>query len=55
MITWEVEEVSGAKLGDGRLKVQLIKLAARFADKPASRRFGFPRIRNFIEGSSIGG
>ena len=36
MTTWAMEEFAGAKLGDGRLKVRLIKLAARFADKPTA-------------------
>ena len=29
MATWAMEELAGAKLGDGRLNERLIKLAAR--------------------------
>ena len=36
MATWAMEEFAGAKLGDGRLNDRLIKLAARFADKPTA-------------------
>ena len=36
MTTWAMEEFCGAKLGDGRLKLRLIKLATRFADKPTA-------------------
>jgi hypothetical protein len=36
MMTWAAEEFAGAKLGDGRLNRRLIKLAARFADKPTA-------------------
>ena len=36
MTTWAMEEFAGAKLGDGRLNERLIKLAARFADKPTA-------------------
>ena len=36
MTTWAMEEFAGAKLGDGRLNDRLIKLAARFADKPTA-------------------
>ena len=36
MTTWAMEEFAGAKLGDGRLNGRLIKLAARFADKPTA-------------------
>lgn len=36
MMTWVIGEFSGTKLGDGRLNDQLIKLAARFADKPTA-------------------
>jgi hypothetical protein len=36
MTTWAMEEFSGAKLGDGRLNLRLIKLATRFADKPTA-------------------
>ena len=36
MTTWAMEELAGAKLGDGRLNDRLIKLAARFADKPTA-------------------
>ena len=36
METWAMEELAGAKLGDGRLNDRLIKLAARFADKPTA-------------------
>ena len=31
-----MEEFAGAQLGDGRLNERLIKLAARFADKPTA-------------------
>lgn len=34
MATWAMEEFAEAKLGDGRQWQLLIKLAARFADKP---------------------
>ncbi len=37
MTTWAMEELAGAKLGDGRLNVRRIKRAARFADKPTAR------------------
>lgn len=36
MATWAMEEFAGAKLGDERLNKRLIKLAARFADKPTA-------------------
>lgn len=36
MTTWAMEEFGGAELGDGRLRQRLIKLAARFADKPTA-------------------
>jgi len=36
MTTWAMEEFCGAKLGDGRLNLRLIKLATRFADKPTA-------------------
>ena len=36
MTTWAMDEFSGAKLGDGRLNLRLIKLATRFADKPTA-------------------
>ncbi len=36
MTTWAMEEFAGAKLGDVRLNERLIKLAARFADKPTA-------------------
>ena len=36
MTTWAMEEFAGAALGDGRLNRRLIKLAARFADKPTA-------------------
>jgi hypothetical protein len=36
MTTWAAEEFAGAELGDGRLTRRLIKLAARFADKPTA-------------------
>lgn len=36
MTTWAREEFSGAELGDARLNKRLIKLAARFADKPTA-------------------
>lgn len=36
MTTRAIEEFAGAKLGDGRLNDRLIKLAARFADKPTA-------------------
>jgi len=36
MTTWAVEEFAGAALGDGRLNRRLVKLAARFADKPTT-------------------
>ena len=36
MTTWAMEEFYGAKLGDGRLNLRLIKLATRFADKPTA-------------------
>lgn len=36
MTTWATEELAGVKLGDGRLNDRLIKLAARFADKPTA-------------------
>lgn len=36
MTRWAMEEFAGAELGDGRLNRRLIKLAARFADKPTA-------------------
>ena len=36
MMTWAAEEFAGAVLGDARLNKRLIKLAARFADKPTA-------------------
>ncbi len=36
MSTWAAEEFSGALLRDARLNKRLIKLAARFADKPTA-------------------
>jgi hypothetical protein len=36
MTTWAMEEFAGAKLGDRRLNLRLIKLATRFADKPTA-------------------
>ena len=36
MTTWAMEEFAGAELGDVRLNRRLIKLAARFADKPTA-------------------
>jgi len=36
MSTWAAEEFAGAVLGDARLNKRLIKLAARFADKPTA-------------------
>jgi hypothetical protein len=36
MPTWAAEEFAGAALGDARLNKRLIKLAARFADKPTA-------------------
>ena len=36
MTTWAMEEFAGAKLGDRRLDVRLIKWAERFADKPTA-------------------
>lgn len=36
MKTWAEEEFAGAELGDRRLNRRLIKLAARFADKPTA-------------------
>jgi hypothetical protein len=36
MTTWAMEEFAGAALGDERLNKRLIKLAARFADKPTA-------------------
>ena len=36
MTTWATEEFAGAKLGDGRLNLRLIKLAGRFADQPTA-------------------
>ncbi|MBP9219141.1 MAG: transposase [Sterolibacterium sp.] len=36
MATWAMEEFAGAKLGDKRLNDRLIKLSARFADKPTA-------------------
>ena len=34
MSTWVAEEFAGAVLGDTRLNQRLIRLVARFADKP---------------------
>ena len=36
MSTWAAEEFAGAAQGDARLNKRLIKLAARFADKPTA-------------------
>ncbi len=36
MTTWAAEEFAGAVLGDARLNQRLIRLAARFADKPTA-------------------
>jgi hypothetical protein len=40
MSTWAAEELAGAALGDARLNKRLIKLAARFADKPTASLLG---------------
>ena len=36
MANWAGDEFGGAELGDGRLKLRLIKLATRFAEQPTA-------------------
>jgi hypothetical protein len=36
MANWAGDEFGGAELGDGRLRLRLIKLATRFAEQPTA-------------------